>query len=122
MKVLITGGAGFIGSRLAIRLADEGHAVTVLDCFLEQVHGSDPRGGEAYRALAQAARVIRGDVTDRASLTGALEGIEAVVHLAAETGTGQQSCHEAVIATCYNIRLRDQDGHLRAGQPVALAQ
>ena len=89
MKVLITGGAGFIGSRLAVRLADEGHAVTVLDCFLEQVHGPDPQGGDAYKALAQAARIIRGDVTDRTILTGALQGTEAVVHLAAETGTGQ---------------------------------
>ena len=89
MKVLITGGAGFIGSRLAKRLADEGHAVTVLDCFLEQVHGPNPQAGEAYQALAQAARILRGDVTDREALTSALQGIEAVVHLAAETGTGQ---------------------------------
>lgn len=89
MKVLITGGAGFIGSRLAQRLADDGHAVTVLDCFLEQVHGPNPQASDAYQALAQAARILRGDVTDRAALTAALVGIEAVVHLAAETGTGQ---------------------------------
>ncbi|MDJ0978420.1 MAG: NAD-dependent epimerase/dehydratase family protein [Erythrobacter sp.] len=89
MNVLITGGAGFIGSRLAMRLANAGHAVTVLDSFLEQVHGPGVEEGEGYRALAEAARIRRGDVTDRAALEGALEGIEAVVHLAAETGTGQ---------------------------------
>lgn len=89
MNVLITGGAGFIGSRLAIQLADDGHAVSVLDNFLEQVHGTDPEENEGYRALAEAARIIRADITDRLALESALEGIEAVVHLAAETGTGQ---------------------------------
>ncbi|MEM6585736.1 MAG: NAD-dependent epimerase/dehydratase family protein, partial [Pseudomonadota bacterium] len=89
MRVLITGGAGFIGSRLAKRLAGQGHAVTVLDAFLEQVHGPQPQRGDAYRALSDAARVMRGDVTDRTALMNALKGIDAVVHLAAETGTGQ---------------------------------
>jgi dTDP-L-rhamnose 4-epimerase len=89
MKVLITGGAGFIGARLARRLAGDGHAVTVLDCFLEQVHGAAPEQGEDYTRLAEAARIFRADITDRAALESALEGAEAVVHLAAETGTGQ---------------------------------
>ena len=89
MRVLITGGAGFIGLRLAAKLADLGHAVTVLDAFLEQVHGPQPQRSDAYRALADAARILRGDVTDREALTNALDGIDAVVHLAAETGTGQ---------------------------------
>ncbi|MEL6540376.1 MAG: NAD-dependent epimerase/dehydratase family protein, partial [Pseudomonadota bacterium] len=89
MRVLITGGAGFIGSRLARRLAEDGHAVTVLDSFLEQVHGHAPGRTAGYTALAENARIVRGDVTDRATLERALEGSEAVVHLAAETGTGQ---------------------------------
>ncbi len=89
MKVLVTGGAGFIGSRLAMQLAQDGHAVTVLDCFLEQVHGPPPHDSEHYGKLAEAARIMRGDVTDRATLAAALEGVEAVIHLAAETGTGQ---------------------------------
>lgn len=89
MKVLITGGAGFIGSRLALRLADAGHAVCVFDNFLEQVHGPAPEETHTYRKLANAATIVRGDVTDRAALEAALDGIEAVVHLAAETGTGQ---------------------------------
>ncbi|MFW5635007.1 MAG: NAD-dependent epimerase/dehydratase family protein, partial [Erythrobacter sp.] len=89
MKVLITGGAGFIGSRLALRLAEEGHAVSVLDNFLPQVHGDRPEASPLYERLDSATRLIRGDVTDRAALAAALAGQEAVVHLAAETGTGQ---------------------------------
>ncbi len=89
MRVLITGGAGFIGSRLAVRLADQGHAVTVLDGFLKQVHGPAPERSESFRELARAARIIKGDVTERADVTRALDGIDAVIHLAAETGTGQ---------------------------------
>ncbi|MEE4206486.1 MAG: NAD-dependent epimerase/dehydratase family protein [Erythrobacter sp.] len=89
MKVLITGGAGFIGSRLALRLAREGHAVTVLDNFLPQVHGDAPERTPLFERLDGATRLLRGDVTDRAALSEALQGQEAVVHLAAETGTGQ---------------------------------
>ncbi len=89
MNVLITGGAGFIGSRLALRLAGDGHSVTVLDSFIEQVHGTAPETTDGYKALASAARIIRADVTDRAAMEAALQGAEAVVHLAAETGTGQ---------------------------------
>ncbi|MEM7689154.1 MAG: SDR family NAD(P)-dependent oxidoreductase [Pseudomonadota bacterium] len=89
MKVLITGGAGFIGSRLALRLARDGHEISVFDNFLEQVHGPAPEQTDHYRTLSKSARIIHGDVTDRAALKSALEGVEAVVHFAAETGTGQ---------------------------------
>ena len=65
MKVLITGGAGFIGSRLALRLAGEGHDVTVLDNFLPQVHGDQPERAPLYEQLDAATRLLRGDVTDR---------------------------------------------------------
>ena len=89
MKVLITGGAGFIGSRLALKLAQAGHAVSVLDSFIEQVHGTNPQASESYAALGKAARIRHGDVTDRDALESALAGAEAVIHFAAETGTGQ---------------------------------
>lgn len=89
MKILVTGGAGFIGSRLALRLAGSGHDVTVVDNLSPQVHGQDPEASEPFQALAKAARFIRGSVTDRATMAEALEGQDAVVHLAAETGTGQ---------------------------------
>ncbi len=86
MKVLISGGAGFIGSHLARRLTDLGHRVTVLDCLSPQVHQPGSGGVEALRAYAT---LIVGDVRDRAAWLEALDGQEAVVHFAAETGTGQ---------------------------------
>lgn len=84
-RVLITGGAGFIGRHLAGRLLSAGAQVRVLDAFLEQVHGREP---EAY-ALLDGAEVIRGDIRDAAAVRGAVAGVDAVVHLAAEVGVGQ---------------------------------
>lgn len=86
MNVLITGGAGFIGSRLACTLHATGAEVTIIDNLSEQVHGPDaafPVG------LADVARCIVGDVRDRSTLREAIAGQEVIVHLAAETGTGQ---------------------------------
>ncbi|WP_443692728.1 NAD-dependent epimerase/dehydratase family protein [Pseudomonas protegens] len=86
-KVLVTGGAGFIGSHLIPKLVASGYQVRVLDSLSPQIHGMTPRdldwlGGEGIEFL-------RGDVTRRADWEGALAGVDAVVHLAAETGTGQ---------------------------------
>ncbi|MEM9500340.1 MAG: NAD-dependent epimerase/dehydratase family protein [Pseudomonadota bacterium] len=89
MNVLITGGAGFIGSRLALRLADEGHGVTVLDNFLPQVHGDKPEETALYAKLAAFTNLVRGDVTDRVAIEQLVPNHDAIVHLAAETGTGQ---------------------------------
>ncbi|QUL37320.1 NAD(P)-dependent oxidoreductase [Erythrobacter sp. JK5] len=89
MNVLITGGAGFIGSRLALRLVGEGHGVTVLDNFLPQVHGDAPEETALYAKLAASTNLVRGDVTDRAALEQLVPNHDAIVHLAAETGTGQ---------------------------------
>jgi len=88
--VLITGGAGFIGSRLAARLVAGGHTVTVLDALIPQVHGDDPqRTSPLLRSLDGIAEVIHGSVTSTDDLTRSLRGATVVVHLAAETGTGQ---------------------------------
>ena len=89
MKILITGGAGFIGSRLALKLVGKGHEVTVLDNLLPQVHGDIPEESGLYKAIVENTRFIRADVTDRAAMEDAIAGQEAIVHLAAETGTGQ---------------------------------
>lgn len=86
MNVLITGGAGFIGSRLAEKLAGDGAAVTVLDSLSAQIHGVN---AEFPARLASAARCVRGDVCDGDLMGGLLQDCEVVVHLAAETGTGQ---------------------------------
>lgn len=86
MNVLITGGAGFIGTHLTKRLLDEGCTVTILDNFSPQIHGAQ---GSLSIDIAPHVRLIGGDVRDRDRFTQALTGQEVVVHLAAETGTGQ---------------------------------
>ncbi|PUA81528.1 NAD-dependent epimerase/dehydratase family protein [Nocardioides currus] len=83
MKVLISGGAGFIGQHLARALTGSGHEVVALDNLHPQVH-LDPEGARA----AFPGGVLVADVADEAAWS-AIEGIDAVVHLAAETGTGQ---------------------------------
>ncbi len=84
-RVLVTGGAGFIGSRLVRRLLDAGREVTVLDALLPAVHGPD---AEPPGAL-DGARFLRGDVRDEAAWREALDDVGLVYHLAAETGTGE---------------------------------
>lgn len=83
--VLITGGAGFIGSSLALRLLDQGKKVRILDNFSPQIHASDELPSE----LSGNVELIKADVRDRESMKKALSGMEVVVNLAAETGTGQ---------------------------------
>lgn len=90
LQVLITGGAGFIGSHLARRFADSGYKVIVLDSLIPQVHGDEPaRTSPLLRSLDGVAEVIVGDVTSADDLRSAVKGSHLVVHLAAETGTGQ---------------------------------
>ncbi|RJS45407.1 NAD-dependent epimerase/dehydratase family protein [Nocardioides cavernaquae] len=88
-RILITGGAGFIGSNLANAFAADGHEVTVLDNLLPQVHGTSPESSELYQLASKAATVVVGDVCSRKDLEAVLPGQDVVVHLAAETGTGQ---------------------------------
>lgn len=89
-NVLITGGAGFIGSNLALKLIDKSYQVTVLDSLSKQIHGDNPEEtSPLYRSVKDKVRFILGSVTSREDWLKALEGQDAVIHLAAETGTGQ---------------------------------
>jgi dTDP-L-rhamnose 4-epimerase len=83
--VLITGGAGFIGSHLGDELIRAGCRVRALDSLVDQVHGSARRP----EYLADEIELIAGDVRSPEVVRGALEGVDAVVHLAARVGVGQ---------------------------------
>jgi dTDP-L-rhamnose 4-epimerase len=82
-NVLITGGCGFIGRYVTEELLDAGYRVRVLDSLVEQVHGS---GGLDRRGDVE---IIAGDVRDKELVRKSLDGIDNVVHLAAEVGVGQ---------------------------------
>lgn len=86
-KVLITGGAGFIGRHVAKALLDSGRDVVALDALIEQVHigGYD----DAAAGFPRGAELIRGDVRDEAVVRRSLAGVDRVIHLAAEVGVGQ---------------------------------
>jgi len=89
-NVLITGGAGFIGSNLALKLITKGYKVTVLDNLSRQIHGEDPeKDSPLYLSIKDKVDFINGSVTSKTDLRKAIFGQEIIVHLAAETGTGQ---------------------------------
>jgi dTDP-L-rhamnose 4-epimerase len=99
-RVLITGGAGFIGSHLADRLLAGGHRVRVLDALLPQVHGTerdwpDDLAGDVER--------VRGDVRDADAVERALANVDAVVHLAAAVGVGQSMYQVAHYTAVNNL-------------------
>jgi dTDP-L-rhamnose 4-epimerase len=85
-KVLITGGAGFIGSHLTDELIQHGYTVRILDNLNEQVHG---KGKNRPEYLHPEAELIVGDVRDPEAVRMALEGIDIVYHFAAAVGVGQ---------------------------------
>ena len=87
--ILITGGAGFIGSRLANRLSAQGEKVRVLDNLSEQIHGSEPLKSPLYLSLNPDIDFQFGSVSNIDDAKKALNGITTLIHLAAETGTGQ---------------------------------
>jgi dTDP-L-rhamnose 4-epimerase len=98
--ILITGGAGFIGSHLADELLRHGHRVRALDNLSPQVHGANARR-PAY--LADDVELQLGDVRDPAAVRRALDSVDAVFHLAAAVGVGQ-SMYEVVHYTDVNNR------------------
>ncbi|MCT7569969.1 SDR family NAD(P)-dependent oxidoreductase [Aliarcobacter butzleri] len=99
-KVLITGGAGFIGSNLSLKLIEKGYEVTILDNLSPQIHGEY---SPLYESIKDKVNFIKGTVLSYDDWKKALENIDVVVHLAAETGTGQ-SMYEIEKYTDVNIK------------------
>ena len=85
-KILITGGAGFIGSHLADELLENGYEVRVLDNLSEQVHGKNCSRPEYLNPDVE---LIVGDVRDPRKVAQALKGVDGVYHYAAMVGVGQ---------------------------------
>lgn len=98
-NILITGGAGFIGSNLSLKLAEKGYCVTVLDNLSEQIHGTN---SDLLKSIEGKVTFIKGDVRNQKDWHSALKNQNIVVHLAAETGTGQ-SMYEVHQYTDVNV-------------------
>jgi dTDP-L-rhamnose 4-epimerase len=90
MKILITGGAGFIGSHVVDCLLERGHSVRILDALIEQVHGKERRR-PSY--LDPRAELVIGRVEDPKVMSQALDGVDSVIHLASAVGVGQSMYH-----------------------------
>ncbi|MDN5088801.1 NAD-dependent epimerase/dehydratase family protein [Aliarcobacter butzleri] len=99
-KILITGGAGFIGSNLSLKLIEKGYEVTVLDNLSPQIHGEY---SPLYESIKDKVNFIKGTVLSYDDWKKALDGVDVIVHLAAETGTGQ-SMYEIEKYTDVNIK------------------
>jgi dTDP-L-rhamnose 4-epimerase len=102
-NILITGGAGFIGSNLALNLLQKGYNVTVLDNLSAQIHSNDAENKSVlYFSIKDKVRFIKGCVTSKSDWEIAIDGQDVIIHLAAETGTGQ-SMYEIEKYTSVNI-------------------
>lgn len=102
-NILITGGAGFIGSHLVRTLYKRGYNITVLDNLSPQIHGTDPeRTSQLFNSLPHAVKFIKGSITSKSDWIQAMQGQSVVAHLAAETGTGQ-SMYEIEKYTNVNV-------------------
>jgi len=99
-NILITGGAGFIGSNLSLKLIDKGYKITVLDNLSPQIHSDT---SPLYYSIKDKVNFIKGSVLSYNDWKTALTNIDVVVHLAAETGTGQ-SMYEIEKYTDVNIK------------------
>jgi dTDP-L-rhamnose 4-epimerase len=97
MNILVTGGAGFIGSHLVDALIGKGHQVRILDCMDPQVHKDGLPGYINSRA-----EFLKGDITSKEDVKKALEGIDVVSHQAAAVGIGQ-SMYQPVKYTNVNV-------------------
>ncbi|MCO6187810.1 NAD(P)-dependent oxidoreductase [Rhizobium sp. L1K21] len=82
-RVLVTGGSGFIGRHVSRELAENGYKVRIIDSLVDQVHGGEPIN------IVPGTELIHADIRDSKSVQKALDGVDAVIHLAAEVGVGQ---------------------------------
>ena len=85
-KVLVTGGAGFVGSHLVDALVERGHSVRIFDSLDPQVHGPEQKEPDY---LNRDAEFVRGDVMDADALWNAMKDVDVVFHEAARVGVGQ---------------------------------
>jgi dTDP-L-rhamnose 4-epimerase len=99
-KILITGGAGFIGTHTAHALLEQGYEVRVLDSLSEQVHGAER---EKPIVLDAQVEFLLGDVRDKRALEKALRGVDSVLHLAAMVGVGQSMYQVADYTATNNL-------------------
>ena len=102
-NILITGGAGFIGSNLSLKLIERGYNVRVLDNLSTQIHGEDASLSPLYLSIKYKVDFFEGDVRNLDDWKNALQGQDAVIHLASETGTGQ-SMYE--VERYINVNMR----------------
>lgn len=103
MKILLIGGAGFIGSRTALKLLQQGHEPVVLDSLDAQIHGENPRESATCRPLEGLVPVIKGDTREADLVQRHLGETEAVYYFPACTGTGQ-SMYEIERYSDVNVR------------------
>jgi dTDP-L-rhamnose 4-epimerase len=88
--ILITGGAGFIGSHIALKLLDMGYEVSVIDNLSPQIHGNEPEiTSPLYLSIKDKVQFYHADISNREVWKDVLDKVDCIVHLAAETGTGQ---------------------------------
>jgi len=114
-NILITGGAGFIGSRLCEKLFNNGYNITVLDNLSPQIHGNGD--SVLFKRIKDKCTFINGDVRSKDDWKKAIAGQEVIIHLAAETGTGQ-SMYESekyndvnVKGTTYMLDILENSRH-----------
>lgn len=89
-KILVTGGAGFIGSEIIDQLYDKGYQeIVAIDSMAKQIHGDDWQNSYLYKKIHNKCRFIKGSVCNIDDMIKAVDECEVVLHLAADTGTGQ---------------------------------
>ena len=117
-NILITGGAGFIGSNLALELIKKNYRVTILDNLSKQIHGVNPeKDSPLYMSIKDKVTFRNGTVTSKEDWIESLKDQDAVIHLAAETGTGQSMyeieryCHVNVNGTALLLDILANKKH-----------